>query len=67
MKRKRVFLLAAFIAILLPACQNTSSQTGKDSTDNILQQDVGQAESGNVQEEVTVSSGEYNLSGTVPN
>lgn len=69
MKRKRVLLLAVIMTALLSACQSVSSQTGKDSADNIPQEDMGQTESESVQreeEKLTVESGEDNLSGTVP-
>ena len=69
MKRKLALLLTISMAALLPACQSVSSQSGKDSGDNIPQEDVGEMESGNVQgeeEELTLSSKEGNLSGTVP-
>ena len=69
MKRKLALLLTISMVALLPACQSVSLQSGKDSADNIPQEDVGQTESENVQgeeEELTLSNKEGNLSGTVP-
>ena len=66
MKRKLTLLLAVSMVVLLSACQSESSQSDRDSVDNILREDVGQTESENVREELTVGSGEGNLSGTVP-
>ena len=62
MKRKLTLLLAVSMVVLLSACQSESSQSDRDSADNILQEDVGQTESENVREELTVGSGEGNLS-----
>ena len=69
MKRKLAFVLTVSMAAILTACQSISSQSGKDSADNIPQEDVGEMGTENVQgeeEALTLSSGEGNLSGTVP-
>ena len=66
MKRKQALLLVVFMTTLLSACQSVPQQSGKDSADNILQEDVGQTGLENVREELTVGSGEGSLSGTVP-
>ena len=69
MKRKLALLLTISMAAFLSACQSESSQSDKDSADNIPQEDVGEIGTENVlgeEEELTLSSGEGNLSGTVP-